>query len=123
MEKEELTLFCRFDEGKRIIGVIGIKRYGQSCLLRSLAVSKEHRNKGIACVLLKEAFQFARNEKIIDAYLLTETIGDMLKCYGFNEVSRETVPADILTSPFFNGICPLSSQLLHRKLEEGDCNV
>lgn len=120
LEKENLTLFYKADEFGKVMGAIGIEVYGEACLLRSLAVREDKRNLGIARALMSEAFDFARMAKKSNIYLITETIGDTMLRYGFNTVSREDIPPDILKSPFFNGICPCSCQMMHKNVAESD---
>jgi len=118
LEKENLTLFYTTDELEKVIGVIGVEVYGEACLLRSLAVCNGKRNLGIARNLIREALEFARLEKSFNVYLITETIGDTMMRYGFNNVSREIVPPEILKSPFLNGICPCSCPIMHKNVKE-----
>lgn len=118
LKKENLTLFYKSDDLEKVVGVIGVEVYGDACLLRSLAVRDDQRNLGIARTLIQEAFEFACLEKCFDVYLITETIGAAMMRYGFNNISRDDVPPEILKSPFFNGICPCSCQIMHKNVKE-----
>lgn len=120
LEKDNLYLFYESDESVSVVGVIGVETYGDSCLLRSLAVRGDKRNHGIARKLIREALNFARLGKKLNVYLITETIGDTMLRYGFSNIAREDVPEDILKSPFFNGICPCSCQIMHKNLGESN---
>lgn len=117
LEKDHLTLFYQPDEKKNVIGLIGVELYSGCCLLRSLAVREDRRNQGIARSLIKEALKFAYDKKSFDVYLITETIGDTMERYGFVDVGRESAPSDLLESPFFHGICPCSSRLMHKNIQ------
>lgn len=119
LANENLHLFCARDAVGQIIGVVGVEVYSKGSLLRSLAVKDSMRNQGIARALLREAFQFAKSVQSYDLYLLTETIGDTMRRYGFKDIDRDQVPSDLLESPFFNGICPCSCQLMHKNIQEG----
>lgn len=123
LEKNNLHLFYERDESGALIGVIGVEMYGDACLLRSLAVLENKRNQGIARSLIKEAFEFARSVKSYEVYLLTQTIGNTMYGYGFRNVHRDKVPNDLITSPFFNGICPCSCHVMHKNIMEGSNNV
>ncbi|MEG6584455.1 GNAT family N-acetyltransferase [Dendrosporobacter sp. 1207_IL3150] len=118
LEKENLTFFYHVDDLNQLIGVIGVETYGNVCLLRSLAVKEDKRNLGIARNLLKEAFDYAYNEKVYDIYLLTETISDIMTRYGFSIITRNEVPPAILKSPFLNGLCPCSCLLMHKNIKQ-----
>ena len=120
LEKENLTLFYKANEFEKVVGVIGVEVYGKFCLLRSLAVHKSKRNLGIARTLIHEALEFACAEKSFNVYLITETIGNTMMRYGFNNISRDDVPHEILKSPFFNGICPCYCQIMHKKIQESE---
>lgn len=120
LEKDNLYLFYESDEAKGVTGVIGVEAYGDSCLLRSLAVRGDKRNQGIARNLIREALDFARLDMKFNVYLITETISDTMIRYGFSNIAREDVPGDILKSPFFNGICPCSCQIMHKNIGERD---
>jgi len=116
LEKDNLTFFCAREDSGKIIGVVGVEIYGDACLLRSLAVEKSKRNQGIARSLIQQAFAFACSVKSYNAYLLTETIGDTMHRYGFKDLAREEAPKALLQSPFFNGMCPCSCQLMYKNI-------
>lgn len=120
LDQDHLHLFCHIAESGEIIGVVGVEVYGAVCLLRSLTVREDKRSQGIAHALLTEAVNFARSVKSFEAYLLTETIGDIMSRYGFRDIPREYVPSELLQSPFFNGICPCSCQLMHKNIMDGE---
>lgn len=120
LKNEQLHLFCKFAEEEQIIGVVGVEVYGSACLLRSLAVREDKRNAGIARALLKEALVFAQQSGCFDVYLITETIGETMLRYGFTVINRKDVPQEILESPYFNGICPCSSQVMHKNIKESE---
>ena len=64
--------YSAVDEGK-IVGLIGMERYGRYGLLRSMVVHPEHRNKQIAEKLVRQLEQTATGSGIETMYLLTET--------------------------------------------------
>lgn len=123
LENDQLHLFCELAEEEQLIGVIGVEVYGSACLLRSLAVREDRRNAGIARMLLKEALAFAQQSQCFDVYIITETIGDTMLRYGFTNITRKDVPQEILQSPFFNGICPCTSQVMYKNIKEGEGHV
>ena len=123
LEKDNLYLFCEREESGAIVGVVAVETYGNVCLLRSLAVQENKQNRGIARSLLKEAFEYARSVKSYEMYLLTETIVDMMYRYGFRNVHRDKVPNEFLESPFFNGLCSCSCQLMYKNINSMEgCN-
>ena len=54
LEKNNLYWFGDKNDKDELIAVIGVERYSDICLLRSLAVKAEERNKGIGDKLIKE---------------------------------------------------------------------
>lgn len=118
LDSDNLHVFYQQNDCEQIVGVVCVEVFAQGSLLRSLAVREDMRNKGIARSLLNEAFEFARSIQSYDLYLLTETIGETMYRYGFRDIRRKQIPSDLLSSPFFHGICPCSCQLMHRNLQE-----
>jgi amino-acid N-acetyltransferase len=119
LDSDNLHFFYQQNDCGEIIGVVGVEVYAPNSLLRSLAVREDMRNNGIARSLINEAIEFARSIKSYNLYLLTETIGKTMYRYGFRDIPREQVSDDLLASPFFNGICPCCSQLMHKNIQEG----
>jgi amino-acid N-acetyltransferase len=116
IEADHVLLFCEMSPANELIGIIGLEIYETSALLRSLAVRDTQRGQGLAHSLLNEAIHFANQNRIIDLFLLTETIEQMMKQqYGFRLVPKELIPVDMIESPFFNGICPNCS-IMHKRL-------
>lgn len=99
-------------EQKEILGVVGCEKYGDSALLRSLAVSGRYRKSGIAGALVDQVLAELKAERITAAYLLTETAADFFRRRGFMIIQRESIPADILASSALGQICPASSKCL-----------
>lgn len=101
------------EEGK-VVAVMGIDRYGMAGLLRSAAVSASHRNAGLAAALLQQLLETAKQTGIAGLYLITNTAENYFSKKGFVKISRELVPAAVLQSEEFNGLCPASSVIMHR---------
>lgn len=123
LENDQLHLFCEFTEEGQMVGVVGVELYGKTVFLRSLAVREDKRNAGIARALWKEALLFAYQSRCVDVYLITEILGDTMLRYGFDHITRKDVPQEILQSPFFNGICSCSSQVMYRNIQDGPALV
>lgn len=116
IEADHVLLFCEMSPANELRGIIGLEIYENSALLRSLAVSERHRGQGLAHSLLNEAIHFANQNKIMDLFLLTETVEQMMRQqYAFRIVSKELIPIDMKDSPFFHGICPNCS-IMHKRL-------
>ena len=87
-------------------------------LLRSVAVRSGFRNLGIAIRLCCEACELARLDGVREVFLLTTTASGFFEQLGFAPVSRSSAPADIQATREFAELCPESSVLMHRRLDD-----
>ncbi len=97
-----------------IVGTIGVEKYKNVGLLRSLAVNKEYRNLNIAKKLLIHLFDYCSSKKIEQLYLLTTTAEEYFYRYGFHIIDRYKVPDVISKTNEFNDICPLSAVVMFK---------
>lgn len=104
--------------GKKIVGVVGMELYEETCLLRSLAVLPDHRGKGVASELFRQIFSHAKKTGVKELYLLTMTIETLCKKWGFKKIARSKVPRQILASKEFKGLCPMSAVCMYRSIEQ-----
>lgn len=112
----ELDNYFIATAGGTIIGVIGMDRYGCNGLLRSTAVEPAYRNTGTGNELVAHVLKDAVAQGIESLYLITNTAEAYFARKGFARINREQVPADLLQSKEFNGLCPSSAAVMHRKL-------
>ncbi len=92
-----------------LLGCIGIEKYAEDGLLRSLAVDDLYKNNGIGKKLIDELFNKSRIEGIKKIHLLTTTAEKYFEKYGFQIAERAKAPNGILQSKEFSEICPVSS--------------
>jgi len=109
-----LSDFYTVRDGQKLVGLIGMERYGSCGLLRSMVVHPEHRNKGIAEALVKQLEQAASATGITDMYILTETAEQYFKRKGYRIVGREEVPGEIKGSSEFSSVCPVSATVMRK---------
>jgi N-acetylglutamate synthase-like GNAT family acetyltransferase/precorrin-6B methylase 2 len=102
-EHFERFLVARADG--RVVGSVGIERYGSSALLRSLAVAPEHRGQGLGKDLTERAIQEARTEGVERIFLLTETAAGFFSKFGFKRIAREEADAAVQDSVEFRTAC------------------
>ena len=98
-----------YDEAGNIIGSGGLELYATSALLRSLAVSQNHRGKNLGKKIVDDLLQTARDLDIQSIFLLTETAHDFFLRKGFVDISRENVPLPVKSSSEFAFVCPVSA--------------
>ena len=100
------------DEHDILLGSVGLEIYGQSALLRSLAVHPDFRGNGLGKRLVNEITQTARARGITRLYLLTDTAEDFFKRLGFKSVSRDEVPEEVKQSIEFTTLCTESPSMM-----------
>ena len=103
-------------ENNRIISVIGMDKYEDDGLLRSAVVQMGYRNTGIATALVNQLFDYAKKQGVKSLYLITNTAETYFEKKGFMKISKDAVPASILQSKEFNGLCPASSIIMFREI-------
>lgn len=97
-------------------GIVGVEFHGSHALLRSLAVSPEHRSQGLGRRLVERAEQHARVHDAVSIYLLTTTAERFFRSRGYVDVPRDSAPSDIRSTPEFSTLCPSSSAFLMKRL-------
>ena len=111
---EWLAQFWVAEHQGRVVGVAGMERYGDSGLLRSVAVVPEWRGTGIGRTLVDRVLEDGRAAGVREVYLLTTTAEHYFPRLGFACVDRETVPAAVRASAEFTGACPASAVVMCR---------
>ncbi len=112
---EHLQLFG-MRSGPALVGVVGVEVYGQTGLLRSLAVAESHRAKGCGRALVRHAEAWASRRGVRALYLLTTTASRYFARHGYLELDRSEAPAAIATTTQFAGLCPASAVLMRKVL-------
>ena len=100
----------------RLLGVAGIELYEDGCLLRSVAVRRGSRSTGLGRELVERALDSAKAAGARQAYLLTLTAERWFPRLGFTAISRDDVPASVLASGEFQGVCPASAIVMRKPL-------
>jgi amino-acid N-acetyltransferase len=105
------TALVARDSG-RVVGSVALEMYGPDALLRSLAVTPEHRGNGLGRRLADAVLALARQQGADRVYLLTETAAPFFRRLGFRDVARADVPEGIRGSLEFATLCPASAETL-----------
>ena len=113
--KERLFLGY-YDDAGELIGSGGLELYGDSALLRSVAVKENVRGKELGKKIVDDLVRQAKNSQINNIFLLTETAKDFFTKKGFTIVSRDEVPANVRASSEFTDVCPTSAICMFYKL-------
>jgi amino-acid N-acetyltransferase len=98
----------------RVVGIAGMEQYGDSGLLRSVAVVPEWRGTGIGRTLVDHVLEEGRAAGVREVYLLTTTAEHYFPRLGFSCCDRESVPSALRASAEFKGACPASAVVMRR---------
>lgn len=107
----------------RIIGTVALEIFGDSALVRSLAVEAPSRGAGLGRLLVDTALAEARNRQLSTVYLLTTTAAAFFQRCGFTVTSRADAPASLHASVEFQSACPASATVLSIQLPSATTSV
>jgi len=111
-----LDNFFAMRDGDKLIGVIGLEKYGDYGLLRSLAVNPNFRNQGIANKLVGQLEKLAVEKGLKAIFLLTETAPDYFSHKGYHIITRAEIPREVQQSSEFSHVCPHSAIAMKKEL-------
>lgn len=103
----------------RVVGCAALEVFGSAGLLRSVAVDEGQRGEGLGHQLTQAALDLARARRLKSVYLLTTTAAKFFPRFGFREVARGEVDADVRTSVEFTTACPASAVAMRVDLGGG----
>jgi amino-acid N-acetyltransferase len=99
-----------------VIGCAGLELFDKYALLRSVAVYQGSRSKGYGKILVKKIIKFAREKKVSQLFLLTETASDYFPIFGFEKISRNEIPHAVKSSKEFTTYCPATAIAMRAKI-------
>lgn len=100
----------------QLTGVVALELYGDSGLLRSLAVNSEFRTLNLGKKLIAEAENLGRKNGLKQLFLLTTTASGFFSKLGWDITDRSAAPASIAASTEFSSVCPASAVCMTKKL-------
>jgi amino-acid N-acetyltransferase len=109
------TLVARDANG--IVGSAALELYGDTALLRSVAVDESWRGQGLGHRLTHAALDLARQHGVATVYLLTETATNFFPRFGFQPIARSAVALAVQQSVEFTRACPVSAVVLVLNLD------
>jgi amino-acid N-acetyltransferase len=101
--------FFSFSFGDDIIGYVGLERYGDAGLLRSLVVASSYKGQGHGAALVAHAVGQAAQSGITSLWLLTNTARPFFEHLGWQVVDRHAAPDAVSKSEEFASLCPSSA--------------
>ncbi len=116
LSSEHFQHFLVYKEKGLIMGVVGLEIFGEVALLRSLAVDKGHRHRGIGSQMLGQIEKYAQAKQISKLYLLTTSAAEFFIKRGYQKMDRELAPAKIKGTGECRDLCPDSAVCLMKDL-------
>ncbi|UCF67001.1 MAG: GNAT family N-acetyltransferase [Acidobacteriota bacterium] len=113
--EQHLGQFIVARDEDRLIGVVGLERYGKVGLLRSLTVAADHRRRQIGAELCRRLMRRAAALGVDELYLLTETAEHFFSRLGFRRCPRDRVPEAIARTAEFSRLCPATAALMMQR--------
>ena len=87
------------------VGIAGLEVYGESGLLRSVAVDGRFRGVGQGRVLVNEMLKNAKSKGVRTVYLLTDNAEHYFSGLGFEAVDRKDIDEAVKASVEFGEMC------------------
>lgn len=101
-----------------LAGVAGIEACGRTGLLRSVAVDRSWRDRGLGRRLVERTIAEATARQMTALYLLTTTAERYFPAFGFVPVTRDAVPTSVRDTVEFKDACPASATVMMLNLSE-----
>ena len=98
------------------VAIGGAEVYGAIALLRSVATSPGHRNRGLASEIVERLEKDLGNAGVRDIYLLTETAESYFVGKGFRAIARDLAPAAIAATTQFTELCARDAAFMHKSI-------
>jgi amino-acid N-acetyltransferase len=111
----DLHLWVLEAEGK-VVGAIGIERFGASALLRSLAIATDYQRRGMGHLLVEQLERDVQRKGVEQLILLTETAESFFRRIGYEVIDRQYVPEEVKQSAEFRSLCPVSAVCMTKSL-------
>src|SRR5439155_10392486 len=106
---EALEGFVVAESDGAIVGTAALEFCRDNALLRSVAVAPEWRSRGLGRALVTRVIADAEAQGIRALYLLTTTAEHYFPSFGFHQIARDQVPAEVRATEEFQSACPASA--------------
>lgn len=116
LDVAKLDAFVVATEGGACVGVVGLEIHEPNALLRSLAVKRGHRSRGLGARLVHAIETEARARGVTALYLLTTTARTFFERTGYTAHDRARVPSSIAATTEFSSLCSDTADCLWRDL-------
>lgn len=116
IRSEYLPDFVLAMEGETPVGVAGLQVFGESALVRSVAVAPGSRSQGLGSQLLSSVESRARERGVRQLYLLTNEASAYFAKHGYTEYSRCSAPKEIQSCDQFGSSCCSAASLMGKQI-------
>ena len=113
---ERMDAFIVATQAGQPVGMIGIEKFAEVGLLRSLIVDTACRGEGLGARLVAELELIARNEHIDELWLLTIDADSFFTRHGYVVAGRDDAPEVIRNTAEFSSLCPGDAVLMSKRL-------
>lgn len=110
--EDALEHFLVYRDETGVVGGVGLERYGEVALLRSLAVARKQMGRGLGRRLVVAAEKLAAELNVRSIYLLTTTAESFFEHLGFRRMPRQDVPLAIRNTREFSSLCPATAVMM-----------
>jgi amino-acid N-acetyltransferase len=85
--------------------------------MRSVSVKESYRGQSLGYKIVDDLLLKAKEKRVKDIFLLTETASKFFTKKGFKKISRDLVPEEVKASSEFLHICPVTADCMFYKLD------
>ncbi len=111
-----MELFLLATQAAKPVGMIGLEKFAELGLLRSLLVENACRGNGLGAQLVAALEAKAQSHDIAELWLLTIDADPFFARLGFDIVERADAPASIQATAEFSSLCPGDAVLMCKKI-------
>ncbi len=111
-----MDAFIVATQASKPVGMIGIEKFGEVGLLRSLIVNSACRGAGLGARLVAALELTARSEHIDELWLLTIDADPFFARHGYVVAERDNAPDAIRNTAEFSSLCPGDAVLMNKRL-------
>ena len=102
---------------QNLLGAVGLERFGDIGLLRSLVVVDDARCQGLGRKLVRRLEKYALELSVSELWLLTIDADKFFKQIGFATMDRDQVPDAVASTTEFCELCPENAFLMQKILQ------
>lgn len=105
-------------EREKLCGCVGLELYDADALLRSVAVAKGARTRGLGRALVDIAERDATALGVSHLFLLTTSAAHYFAMLGYQPFARNAAPSSLRSSSQFSALCPTSAVCMMKDLTQ-----